>query len=71
MSNTFVGAHIDWLGSMGSDHALIRTIATTEQDARPPKEARTNRFDLDADSEARELWDSHALGNTPHSSSPP
>jgi hypothetical protein len=42
---------------MGSDHALIRTLATTEQDACPPKEARTNRFNLDADSEARELWD--------------
>jgi hypothetical protein len=42
---------------MGSDHALIRTLATTEQDARPPKEAHTNCFDLDADSEARELWD--------------
>jgi hypothetical protein len=71
MSNTFVGVHLDWPGSMGSDHALIRTLATTEQDARPPKEAHTNRFDLDADSEARELWDLMLRQHAPLLLSPP
>ena len=39
LQHLFHGTHIDWEGSMGSDHALIRTIATT------PNKARTNRID--------------------------
>ncbi|KAH9025146.1 hypothetical protein EDB84DRAFT_1564157 [Lactarius hengduanensis] len=50
---TFQGAMIDWPGSFGSDHALIRTLACTPLHEKPPKTDATSRFDLDID---RDKW---------------
>ena len=71
LRNTFQHAIVDWEGSIGSDHALSRTIATTERDARPPKEARHNTFDLDADAEALELWQRTLKEHAPTLLGPP
>jgi hypothetical protein len=57
MQGTFFGAEVDFGASMGSDHALIRVIASTPIHlARSPKDC-TNRFDTDIGAEAWEEWD--------------
>src|SRR6202453_105861 len=56
LQGTFHGAHVDWSGSMGSEHALIRTYATTPLRLRRHREDRTNRFNMDIDAEAWEEW---------------
>src|SRR6266702_2507512 len=38
---------VDWEGSLGSDHALVRTHATTILNAQPPKEERRKGYDMD------------------------
>ncbi len=43
-----MGAEVDW-GSIGSDHAVIRTYPTVLADVQPPKEAQSKGYDLDAD----------------------
>jgi hypothetical protein len=67
IQGTFVGAEVDFGGSQGSDHALIRTIASTPVAIyRVPADTvaiyrvpadRTDRFDIDIDAEAWEEWD--------------
>jgi hypothetical protein len=54
--STFQGAHIDWEGSLGSDHALIRTHAIPQVHLIRQREDRTNRFNLDIDPELWEEW---------------
>jgi hypothetical protein len=57
MQGTFFGAEVDFGASMGSDHALIRVIASTPSHLTRAPEDRTNRFNKDIDAEAWEEWD--------------
>jgi hypothetical protein len=57
IQGTFMGAEVDFGGSQGSDHALIRTIASTPVAIRHAAADRTNRFDTDIDDEAWEEWE--------------
>jgi hypothetical protein len=57
--STFQGAHVDWAGSLGSDHALIRTYAITQTRLVRQREDKTNQFDSDIDPELWEEW--HAI----------
>jgi hypothetical protein len=57
MQGTFFGAEVDFGASMGSDHALIRVIASTPVHLTRTSEDRTNRFDKDIDAEAWEEWE--------------
>jgi hypothetical protein len=67
--STFQGAHIDWTGSLGSDHALIHTYAIPKAHLIRQQEDQTNQFDTDIDPEQWEEW--HAILNIkllhPHS----
>jgi hypothetical protein len=56
IQGTFVGAEVDFGGSQGSDHALIRTIASTPVPVSRAPVDRTDRFDTDIDAEAWEEW---------------
>jgi hypothetical protein len=56
MQGTFFGAEVDFGASMGSDHALIRVIASTPIHLSRTPEDRTNRFNTDIDAEAWEEW---------------
>jgi hypothetical protein len=56
VQGSFQGAQVDWLGSLGSDHALIRTIASTPLRLTRHREDRTNRFDMDITAEEWEEW---------------
>jgi hypothetical protein len=53
----FIGAEVDFRGSLGLDHALIRTIVSTPIPIHRAKQDRTNRFDSDINAEAWEEWD--------------
>jgi hypothetical protein len=57
MQGTFFGAEVDFGASMGSDHALIRVIASTPIPLSRTPEDRTNRFNTDISAEAWEEWD--------------
>jgi hypothetical protein len=57
IQGTFVGAEVDFGGSQGSDHALIRTIATTPVALRRPQADHTDRFDTNIDADAWEEWE--------------
>ncbi len=46
---------MDWEGSIGSD-SCIGHFTNTEQDARPPKEARNKQFEQDIDGKTHEAW---------------
>jgi hypothetical protein len=67
---TFQGAHIDWTGSLGSDHALIRTYAVPQTRLIRQREDRTNRFDQDIDPEQWEEWHAILEIELPHPRSP-
>jgi hypothetical protein len=54
IQGTFVGAEVDFGGSQGSDHTLIRTITSTPVLVYWPRADCTNRFDTDIDAEAWE-----------------
>jgi hypothetical protein len=69
LGQTFYGAEVDWAGSLGSDHALIRTRAVTFLNARPPKEERRKGYDLDP--AKREEWDREFKKRCPTLSVPP
>jgi hypothetical protein len=56
VQGTFVGADVNFGDSVGSDHALIRTIASTLVPIHRAKTDRTDRFDMDIDSEAWDEW---------------
>jgi hypothetical protein len=56
MQGTFFGAEVNFGDSMGSDHALIRVIASTPLHVTRTPEDRTNRFNTDIDAEAWEEW---------------
>jgi hypothetical protein len=56
MQGTFFGAEVDFGASMGSDHALIRVIASTPIHLTRTPEDRTNRFNTDIDAKAWEEW---------------
>ena len=56
VQGTFQGAHVLWNESIGSDHALIRTLACTPYKVKRHREDRTNRFDTDIDADAWEEW---------------
>ena len=71
LRSTFQHASLDWAGSVGSDHALVRTYAITERDSRPPKVARQISFDLDVDAEALELWQHTLKQHSPVLRAPP
>jgi hypothetical protein len=57
IQGTFIGAEVNFGGSVGSDHALIRTIASTPVPIRRPRADRTDCFDTDINAEAWEDWD--------------
>jgi hypothetical protein len=57
IQGTFIGAEVDFRGSLGLDHALIRTIMSTPIPIHRAKQDRTNRFDSDINAEAWEEWD--------------
>jgi hypothetical protein len=57
--STFQGAHVDWAGSLGSDHALIWTYAVPLTRLVRQHEDHTNQFDTDIDLELWEEW--HAI----------
>jgi hypothetical protein len=57
IQGTFIGAEVDFGGSQGSDHALIRTIASTPVPVFRAPADRTDRFDMDIEPEAWEEWD--------------
>jgi hypothetical protein len=57
IQGTFVGAEVDFGGSQGSDHALIRTIASTPVPLKHASVDRTERFDTDINDEAWEEWE--------------
>jgi hypothetical protein len=57
IQGTFQGAHIDWAGSLGSDHALVCTIASTPLKLNCHKEDRTNRFNMSISAEEWKEWD--------------
>jgi hypothetical protein len=52
----FQGAHVDWAGSLGSNHTLIRTIASTLLRLARHREDHTNRFNMDISAEEWEEW---------------
>jgi hypothetical protein len=56
MQGTFFGAEVDYGGSMGSDHALIRVIASTPVHVTRTPEDQTNRFNTDIDAKAWVEW---------------
>jgi hypothetical protein len=56
IQNSFHGAQVDWEGSLGSDHALIRTIASTPIRIQRNREDRTNRFDIAISPNEWEEW---------------
>jgi hypothetical protein len=68
--SSFQGAHIDWAGSLGSDHALIRTYAVPQVRLIRQREDRTNRFDQDIDPEQWEEWHAILEIELPHPRSP-
>jgi hypothetical protein len=57
VQGTFFGAEVDFGGSQGSDHALIRTIASTPVPVFRAPADRTDRFDTDIEVEAWEEWE--------------
>jgi hypothetical protein len=57
IQGTFVGAEINFGNSVGSDHTLIRTIASTPVPIHRAKVDRTECFDTDINAEAWEEWD--------------
>jgi hypothetical protein len=57
MQGTFFRAQVDFGGLVGSDHALIRVVASTPSQVARALEDRTNRFDTDIDAEAWEEWE--------------
>jgi hypothetical protein len=54
IQGTFTGTAVDFGGSQGSDHALIRTIASTPVAIYRAPADRTERFDTDIDADT---WD--------------
>ncbi|KAN0139671.1 Endonuclease/exonuclease/phosphatase, partial [Lactarius tabidus] len=56
IQNSFQGTQIDWEGSLGSDHALIRTVASTPMHIQRNREDRTNRFNTDISPKEWEEW---------------
>jgi hypothetical protein len=57
IQGTFVGANVNFGDSVGSDHALIRTIASTPAPIYRTKVDHTDCFDTDIDAEAWEEWE--------------
>jgi hypothetical protein len=57
VQGTFIGAEVDFGGSQGSDHALIRTIASTPVAIHQAQLDRTERFNTDIDDQAWEEWE--------------
>jgi hypothetical protein len=57
VQGTCFGAQVNFGGSMGSDHALIRVIASTLVPITRAARDRTNRFDTNIDAAAWEEWD--------------
>jgi hypothetical protein len=57
VQGTFVGAEVNFRASIGSDHALIRTIASTPVPVHRAQIDRTDRFNTDIDADAWEEWD--------------
>jgi hypothetical protein len=57
IQGTFVGAEVNFGDSAGSDHALIRTIASTPVPVYRAKVDRTERFDTDINTEEWEEWE--------------
>jgi hypothetical protein len=56
IQGTFVGAEVNFGASAGSDHALIRTIASTPVPVHRTKVDHTNHFDTDISAEDWEEW---------------
>jgi hypothetical protein len=65
IQGSFQGAHIDWAGSLGSDHALIRSIASTPIHLARHKEDCTNRFDMSISTEEWVEWNRIFAANIP------
>jgi hypothetical protein len=57
IQGTFIGAEVDFSRSQGSDHALIRTIASTPVAIRRAAVDRTECFDTDINDEAWGDWE--------------
>ena len=56
LQHIFHGAHIDWAGSLSSDHTLIHTLATTLSKARVCREDRSVKYDTNISAEEWLCW---------------
>jgi hypothetical protein len=65
IQGSFQGAHIDWAGSLGSDHALIHTIASTLIRLSQHREDRTNRFNMSISAEEWKEWEHIFVSSVP------
>ncbi|KAH9019876.1 hypothetical protein EDB85DRAFT_2153449 [Lactarius pseudohatsudake] len=68
---TFVGGIVDWPGSLGSDHALIHTLAYLCVATWQPSNDNTNSFDTDIDAEGWTEWCHLMALHTPTLHAPP
>jgi hypothetical protein len=66
----FQGVHVDWSGSLGSDHALICTFASTLLRLSCHREDRTNRFDMSISAEELEEWEHIFAASVPSAITP-
>jgi hypothetical protein len=57
MQGTFFGAQVDFGGSVGSDHALIRVVASTLAHVARATADRSNRFNSDIDADTWVEWE--------------
>lgn len=53
---TFQGVMVDWPGSFGLDHALMRTLACTPYHTKGPRSNHTNQFNTDLDQDGWTEW---------------
>ena len=52
----FTGVSVDWTGSYGSDHALLRLPVCVQGNPRNPHSHRPTKFDTDLDLDEWDLW---------------
>ena len=52
----FVGVVVDWTGSYGSDHALLRLPVQVRGTVRNPRSHRPTKFDTDLDLDEWDWW---------------
>ena len=52
----FAGVVVDWTGSYGSDHALLRLPVQVRGTVRNPRSHRPTKFDTDLDPDEWDWW---------------